>query len=113
MNSNNNNNNNNNNNTNNNNNNNNNNNSNNNNKNNKTNDNNEVTVLLCSISFWIAFTYLFIVCWLFPGVHFLFLFCLNSLLSSPFLSFVVSLKYAVSLIHLKSHINLLIVRFLL
>ena len=60
-----------------------------------------VTVLLCSISFLTASTYVFIVWWLFGGVHFLFLFCLNSLLSSSFLLFGVSLKYVLSLISLK------------
>ena len=59
------------------------------------------TVLLCSISFLTASTYVFIVWWLLGGVHFLFLFCLNSLFSSSFLSFGVSLKYALSLIRLK------------
>ena len=60
-----------------------------------------VTVLLCSISLLTASAYVFIVWWLFGGVHFLFLFCLNSLLSSSFLLFGVSLKYALSLIRLK------------
>ena len=61
-----------------------------------------VTVLLCSISFLTASTYVFIVWWLSGGVHFLFFFCLNSLLSSLFLSFRVSLKYALSLLCLKT-----------
>ena len=56
------------------------------------------TVLLCSISFLTASMYVFIVWWLLGGVHFLFLFCLNSLFSSSFLLFSVSLKYAFSLI---------------
>ena len=60
-----------------------------------------VTVLLCSISFLTASRYVFIVWCLFGGVHFLLLFCLNSLLSSSFLLFGVSLKYALSLILLK------------
>ena len=59
------------------------------------------TVLLCSISFLTASTYVFIVWWLLGRVHFLFLFCLNILLSSSFLWFRVSLKYALSLIRLK------------
>ena len=59
------------------------------------------TVLLCSISFLTASTYVFIVWWLLGGVHFLFLFCLNSLFSPSFLLFGVSLKYAFSLIRLK------------
>ena len=60
-----------------------------------------VTVLLCSIFFLTASTYVFILWWLFGGIHFLFLFCLNSLLSSSFLLFGLSLKYALSLIRLK------------
>ena len=51
--------------------------------------------------FLTASTYVFIVWWLLGGVHFLFLFCLNILLSSSFVLFGVSLKYAFSLICLK------------
>ena len=72
-----------------------------------------VTVLLCSISFLTASTYVFIVWWLFGGVHFLFLFCLNSLLSSSFLLFGVSLKYALSLIRLKKPFKSALSSFLL
>ena len=59
------------------------------------------TVLLCSISFLTASTFVFIVWCLFGGVYFLFLFCLNIHFSSSFLLFGVSLKYAFSLIRLK------------
>ena len=59
------------------------------------------TVLLWSISFLTASTYVFIVWWLLGGVQFLFLFCLNSLFSSSFLLFGMSLKYAFSLIRLE------------
>ena len=70
------------------------------------------TVLLCSISFLTASTYVFIVWWLLGGVHFLFLFCLNSLFSSSFLLFGVSLKYAFSLIRLKKTYYIYIYRYI-
>ena len=60
------------------------------------------TVLLCSRSFLTAFAYVFILWWLLGGVHFLLLFCLNSLFSSSFLLFGVSLKHGFSLTRLKT-----------
>ena len=60
------------------------------------------TVLLCSISFLTACTYVFTAWWLLGGVHYLFFFCLNILFSSSFLLFGVSLKYVFSLIRLKN-----------
>ena len=61
-----------------------------------------VTVLLCSISFVTACKYTLFLWCLFGNVHFLFLLCLNSLISSSLLLFVLSLKYVLCLIRLKN-----------